>query len=151
MTVFEPGANVALSGITIGLDVIVKKAGAPRLSLDADELSALFKTTFANQVLTLRQQLAFDFNGTKLELYIDDLDHAAFGGEEAAPGAVKKSHGQVLGGTSLTWRKANGSQSNIIFTGSQISGTIPLPSLRPSSPLASLFVSPFFSAPSALL
>jgi hypothetical protein len=122
VTIFEPGANVALSGMTVGLDTIVKKAGAPRLSLDADELSAAFKATFANQVFTLRQQVAFDFNGTKLELFIDGLDHAAFGedGGAGGGGAHKSTQGQVLAVTQLTWRKASGSQSNIIFTGSQV-------------------------------
>ena len=125
VTVFEAGTNVALTGMTVGLDLIVKKAGTPRLSLDADELSTVFKTTFANQVFSLRQQLAFDFNGYKLELFIDDLDHADFGGEESDNvKAATKKYGQVnVSATQITWRKATGSQTNIVFTGSQLSAT----------------------------
>ena len=118
-TVFQPGAQVALSGITLGVDLIVKKSGAPRVNLDCDELSTAFKASYLGQVFSIRQQVAFDFNGTKLEVFIDGLDHASVGLEGATP--VKghsEPYGQVLQITEISWKKAAGSTSNITLTGS---------------------------------
>lgn len=120
VTIFVPGAEVALTGMSIGLDFIVKKSGAPKVSLDCDELTVAFKAAYLSQVFCSKQQLAMDLNGVKLELFIDILDHAAVGmDDEHTQG--KLLQGQILQMTNLTWKKALGSQSNISFTGSSSS------------------------------
>ena len=58
VAIFVAGADVALAGISIGLDLIVKKSGAPKLSLDCDELTEEFKKVYVGQVFSARQELA---------------------------------------------------------------------------------------------
>jgi vesicle-fusing ATPase len=112
------GADVALAGISIGLDLIVKKSGAPKLSLDCDELTEEFKKVYVGQVFSARQELAMDFNGMKLALVVDNLDHAVVGLDDASDSRSKSlTHGQILQMTNLTWNKSSGSVSNISFTG----------------------------------
>lgn len=117
VTVFVPGAEVALAGISFGLDLIVKKSGAPKLSLDCDELTEEFKKVYLGQVFSARQELAMDFNGIKLALVVGSLDHAAVGVEDDD---IAMTQGQILQTTNLSWNKAPGSLSNISFTGSSV-------------------------------
>ena len=119
VSIFVPGAEVALAGMSIGLDLIVKKSGAANLVLDCEELSAEFKRVYIGQVFSTRQELAMDFDGVKLSLVVDSLDHAAIGDED---GDHRKSHsqGQVLQMTNLSFSKAAGSASKISFTGGSV-------------------------------
>ena len=119
VSIFVPGAEVALAGMSIGLDLIVKKSGAANLVLDCEELSAEFKRVYIGQVFSTRQELAMDFDGVKLSLVVDSLDHAAIGDED---GDHRKSHsqGQVLQMTNLSFNKAAGSASKISFTGGSV-------------------------------
>lgn len=111
---FVPSADVALAGISISLDLLVKKAGSPSITIDCDELSAAFKTQFGNQVFCARQQLAMDYNGLKLDLVVDSFEHADLNVQSAAP----KNRGQVLMGTIISFKKMPGAMTPIILTGS---------------------------------
>jgi vesicle-fusing ATPase len=59
-----------------------------------------------------------DFNGTKLDLIIDGLEHADLN-VETKPGSAspRTGRGQVLQMTNLSFKKMSGSGSAIIFTG----------------------------------
>ena len=116
VTIFVPGADVALAGMAIGLDLIVKKSGAPKLTLDCEELSAEFKKVYLGQVFSTRQEIAMDFNGLKLCLVVDSFDHAAVGDDDNDTQKAQ-SHGQILQMTNLVFKKAAGSVSSISFTG----------------------------------
>ena len=114
VSLFIVTADEALAGLTIALDLVVKKAGLPRIELDCDELSNSFKAQFKNQVFRIGAKVAMDFNGTKYELIIDSLEHADVGGVTSNG---NKSRGQILATTSIQWKKQQGAQTPIVFTG----------------------------------
>ena len=121
VTIFMSGTDVALAGISIGVDLLIKKSGAPKQVLDCDRLTEEFKIIFGGQVFSSRQELAMDFENIKLTLVVDNLDHAAVGFEDSNDTKSKhQSHGQVLQTTSFVWNKASGSVSNISFTGASV-------------------------------
>lgn len=112
---FMSSAEVALAEITIAVDLLKKSASNAAITLDSDELSNSFKQQFHNQVFCVGQQLAMDFNGTKLDITIDGFDHAAVG--VTATSASPMSKGQVLQVTNISWKKSKEAKSPIIFTG----------------------------------
>ena len=112
--VFVPSADVALAEISIQVDTLVKKAGAPPVTIDCDELSEAFKAQFGNQVFCVRQQLAMDFNGLKLDLIIDSFEHADLSDDSKS----YRPRGQVLQVTNVSFKRMVGSTSTLIFTGS---------------------------------
>ena len=122
VSVFIPSGEVALSSITINLDLLVKKAATNSgpLTLDHDELVASFKLQFGSQVFAIRQQLAMDFNGLKLDLIIDSLEHADLNLEPSAASKAtnsSSSRGQVLAVTNVFFKRQPGSLTPIVFTG----------------------------------
>lgn len=123
VSVFIPSGEVALSSITINLDLLVKKAATNSgpLTLDHDELVASFKLQFGSQVFAIRQQLAMDFNGLKLDLIIDSLEHADLNLEPSAASKTtnssSSSRGQVLAVTNVFFKRQPGSLTPIVFTG----------------------------------
>lgn len=117
ISVFIPTADVALSGITVGIDLISKKPNQPKLELDVDNLSISFKTQFNLQVFCPNQEIGFDFNGIKLSAIIHSLDHANVGIETKSHNTKLHSRGQLLQITNLSFQKQMNSQSNIVFSG----------------------------------
>jgi vesicle-fusing ATPase len=120
VSVFLPSAKVALNSLTISVDLFVKKANLPPLSLDCPDLSREFLSQFSGQVFSLRQQLALDLGGTKLDLTVEALDHADilgdnFGGQ--GQGGSGLLQGQLLHATSVFWKKSSSSVVKITFTG----------------------------------
>ena len=111
--IFVPSAEVALAEVAIQVDTLVKKAGAPPVTIDCDELSESFKAQFGNQVFCVRQQLAMDFNGLKLDLIVDSFEHA----DLRMDSKIVRSRGQVLQVTNITFKRMTGSTTTIIFTG----------------------------------
>ena len=112
-TAFIPTAEVALAGMALSVDMISKKAGQ-KIELNVDDLTLSFKTQFSSQVFCLNQEIGFDFNGTKLSVIIQSLDHANVG---VSGGKSSSPRGQLLQITALTYQKQGSSQSNIVFTG----------------------------------
>lgn len=94
--VYAPSSEVALSSINIAIDLLVKKEGV-KVTLDAEELSAAFKSIFNYQIFKQRQSLAMEFGDAriKLELVIDAFDHAVVPGKAAAASTGPKHYGQV--------------------------------------------------------
>ncbi len=114
-TIFTINADMALTGITIGLDYL-KKKNTSRLDLTCNEITESFKAQFGNQIFGVRQNIAMDFNGTKFDLVVDSFERADLG-LTAADSSCPLTLGQVLMGTTFTWKKQAGSQSNIRFIG----------------------------------
>jgi len=112
---FVPTSEVALCGITVTADVFGKKAGA-KYQYEAKDLSESFLSQFELQVFCAGQSLALDFDGAKLDLTIESFEHISL---DDQPAAAKPSlRGQLLKGqTQVTWKKAAGSQTNIVFMG----------------------------------
>lgn len=115
-SVFVPTADVALAGMSLSIDLITKKANQGKLELDTDALSLSFKTQFSNQVLCINQELGFDFNGVKLSVIVQSVEHADVGITQRKTAGVTP-RGQLLQITTLSYQKQAGSPSNIVFTG----------------------------------
>ena len=58
---FRPAADIALSSITIVINLIQKKAGQKPVEIDCAALSELFKNEYGAQVFTANQKLAINF------------------------------------------------------------------------------------------
>ena len=111
---FVPNSEVALCGITINADVFGKKAGV-KYQYEAKDISEAFLSHFEHQVFCAGQSLALDFEGSKLDLTIESFEHISL---DDPPTAKPSSRGQVLKGqTQVTWKKAPGSQTHIVFVG----------------------------------
>lgn len=120
---FHPTAEVAINSMTISVDLLIKKADA-KASLDAVELTDSFKKQFLNQVFRVGQVLAMDFSGVKLDLSVDEFEHADVNGK----GENKKGlYGQVLVVTNTIFRKMPGTKSNITIA----NGDVPLVNPNP--------------------
>ena len=117
VSIFIPSSEVALAGITIGIDMITKKPNQPKLELDVDALALSFKTQFNLQVFCPSQEIGFDFNGIKLSAIIVSLDHANVGIDSTSKDKNFHLRGQLLQITNLNFQKQNNSQSNIVFVG----------------------------------
>lgn len=76
MKVFVPTTAVALTSLSIQVDLFVKKAGS-KLAIQVPDISEAFKNQFQGQVFSVRQQVAMDFEGSKLDLLIEAFEHAA--------------------------------------------------------------------------
>lgn len=120
VSVFIPSADVALASMTVALDFITKKKDTPRLELDGDAMTSSLKIQFGNQIFRSGQKLFMEFNGAKFELMVESFEHAAVGLSAGAASARSVERGQLLQITSINWKKANGSQSNIYFTGASM-------------------------------
>jgi vesicle-fusing ATPase len=103
--------------MSLSIDLITKKANQGKLELDTDALTLSFKTQFSNQVLCVNQEVGFDFNGVKLSVIIQSVEHANVGiaQKKSTNGATPR--GQLLQITTLSYQKQSGSPSNIVFTG----------------------------------
>ena len=121
VTIFVSGTDVALAGISIVVDLLIKKSGAKKETLDCERLTEEFKAVFSGQVFSPTQELAMDFEGIKLSLVVGELDHAAVGFEDSNDSKSRhQPHGQVLQTTSFTWNKASGSSSFFSLTGGSV-------------------------------
>lgn len=111
---FLPNAQVALSSISLTVDLFIKKEGT-KVNLDGEELTNFFKETFAHQVFTARQQLALNFNGSKLDVMVESLDHAEIPGVDGIASPLHaRREGQVLPTTQMKWHAPTGNRSVII-------------------------------------
>mmetsp|Transcript_3312 Transcript_3312/g.4575 ORF Transcript_3312/g.4575 Transcript_3312/m.4575 type:complete len:733 (-) Transcript_3312:177-2375(-) len=98
-SVFVPSPDILLLGVTITVDVFIKKAGN-KLSIDCNALSESFKSQFSGQVFCCKQQVAMDMDGVKLDLMIDFFEHLDVG---------NKTNGQLQKDTKIDWKKPTGS------------------------------------------
>eukprot|EP01037_Dinobryon_pediforme_P019023 gene19023-19369_t len=88
------------------------KVFVPTSAVALLKLSEVFKAQFKEQVFSIRQQLAMDFKGTKLDLTIESFEHVDVG-QPTGGSSSKKEQGQLLMVTEVDWKKAAGSLANI--------------------------------------
>ena len=98
--------------MTIGVEQLGKKG--ENITLECGELETSFKTQYQFMVMNSGQTLAMDFNGVKLSMTVEGMDHAF--------DTASDRLGQLLGTTNLHFKKANGSTSPIKFEGGAASG-----------------------------
>jgi vesicle-fusing ATPase len=84
-TAFFPPTLGFLAGVVnTEVDYVSKKAvRGPDVELDAPALTAHLLSRFAGQVWTVKQEIAFEFQGTNYQLNVNSVVGAAEGGEEA--------------------------------------------------------------------
>mmetsp|Transcript_32437 Transcript_32437/g.33062 ORF Transcript_32437/g.33062 Transcript_32437/m.33062 type:complete len:789 (+) Transcript_32437:82-2448(+) len=122
VTEFIPTTDVALQSITIFVDLLKKSATNPPLTLEWDELMNSFKLQFHNQIFSIGQQIAMDFNGIKLDLCISSFEHATIDSTSTSTQTLqsstsKNTRGQLLNITDINWKKSPSALSQILFTG----------------------------------
>lgn len=117
-TVFVPTAEVALSSITILVDLLAKKN--TKAELNGDDLGTSFKTQFKNQVFVARQQLVSEFDGHKLDLVIEGFECAEIGDGKRSQSII--GMGQISSETAVVFKKSSGSTNNIKISGSNGGG-----------------------------
>lgn len=118
--VFVPGANVALAGMTIAVDVFPKpKPGAPRVDINVEDMSMSMKSQFSGQVFCESQKIVMDFNGSKFELMVESLEHAVIGDNSPISPSNSRKQGQILKSTDVDFKKVTGSASNLVLVGAK--------------------------------
>jgi len=112
-TVYVPGAEAALTCITLGVEFFKKDQKA--MEVNAETLNEMFRKMFSNQVFKVNMKLVLNYEGVVLSVRIEDLEHADTLGPSSS--ASTPTEGQVLSSTQLKWKKAQGSVSAIKLLG----------------------------------
>jgi len=111
-------ARAEIESLEIGIDLLIKKDGAPPTNVDCDALSKAFKVAYINQAYVEGQSLAMDFDKLKLDLTVSKIDFvnlsALTGGSSTVP---QSSVGLFSNSTTITWKKAATATSPIVLTG----------------------------------
>mmetsp|Transcript_25776 Transcript_25776/g.54490 ORF Transcript_25776/g.54490 Transcript_25776/m.54490 type:complete len:550 (-) Transcript_25776:756-2405(-) len=129
---FVPPPNYALATLEIEVDLLQKKAaapGTPPREIDTDRLASDFLLNYEGMVFEVGQTLAMDFEGTKMELKISELqqmDLASAGGKKKKTAELFLSDdasriGQFLAPTVLTFARPQGSKL-VSLTGERVAG-----------------------------
>lgn len=115
ISIFIPTEQVALEGIEFSVDLLTSKGASSSVPIDCDELSKGFKLNYVKQVMFEGQQIAMDFNGTKLKLTVNSFSFANFGGSSSGP--AHQAKGLLLAVTNIDWKKATGTKNPIVLAG----------------------------------
>lgn len=113
--VMKQTAGITASVVNISVDLLKKNSSGEVLKLDGAEMTQHFVASYKGQVFRTGQQLAVDFNGTKLECIVGAVEHADTG---HASSAISDMGLLVPNVTSLVFSKRAGSSSKIAITGS---------------------------------
>ena len=114
-TIFRAAMDVAVTSITIQLDLLKKDEKAPTKTFECEELSESFKLQFCGQIFAKNQELAMDFIGEKVTVLIETFEHAALGAGQ--PAGNNSNRAQVIQSTEIHWKKRTGTKSAIQFKG----------------------------------
>ena len=123
---YQPYPPTPLATLEISVDLLSKTSkpnpkAKPR-EVDTDSLAKTVLLVLEEQVLTVGQVMAIDFEGTKLELTVHELGAMDLKkkkkGEEEEASTTKA--GQLLAPTDITFRRAEGSTA-IALTGEHVS------------------------------
>ncbi len=99
--VYESNAGLALTSVVVRVDLLAKgKVKAP-VQLATEDMAGAFKTAYLAQVLQTTQPLAWDFQGTKLELTVESF-------QKLVPGGDSPNAGQLLQPTDVVFTKDKG-------------------------------------------
>ncbi len=96
----------------VSIDLLKKGTTSSGISVDASELETQFKKTFADQVFTVGQIFAIDFNNQKFDAIVESFDYASI--EGASVGG--SSRGLVTTTTNVEFVKRKDSPIPIMFT-----------------------------------
>lgn len=129
ITPIKPYPPTPLSAIEMKIDTLAKSKGPPPKNskpkeYDTDRLAETILLILEGQVLKIKQVMAIDFEGTKLEITVgpmfcvDGDDKKKKKGEPKDP--KECTIGQLLTSTFITFSKAEGSTTPIAFIGEHI-------------------------------
>mmetsp|Transcript_5993 Transcript_5993/g.15008 ORF Transcript_5993/g.15008 Transcript_5993/m.15008 type:complete len:764 (+) Transcript_5993:110-2401(+) len=135
---FAPPPNYALATLEVEVDLLQKKAvaqGSPPREVDTDRLAADFLLNYEGHVFESGQTLAMDFEGTKMEMRVNELHQmdlssvssSGGGGRSEKKGAELVTSddasriGQFLAPTVLTFSRPQGSNL-IALVGEKVKG-----------------------------
>ncbi|KAL9180341.1 hypothetical protein ACHAXT_008311 [Thalassiosira profunda] len=124
---FAPPPNYALATLEVEVDLLAKKAvapGSPPKEIDTDRLAADFLMNYEGMVFEVGQQLAMDFEGTKIELKIAEvhqMDLAGAGGKANDSDDAARA-GQFLQPTVLTFSRDKGTKGVSLVGGKVADG-----------------------------
>ena len=128
---FVPPPNYALATLEIEVDLLQKKAagkGSPPREIDTDRLASDYLLNYEGMVFEVGQTLAMDFEGTKIELKVSEVNQmdlsGTTGGNQSAELVVSDDAnrvGQFLAPTVLTFSRPQG--SNLVsLVGEKVAG-----------------------------
>lgn len=121
---FTPPPNFALAGLTLGVDLLIKRnAGGPKKEFDTDQLAQVVLLNYEGQVFSAGQILAMDYEGIKVELHVKECQLVDFSSEnkKQAPGSGGPVMGQLLAPTDIQFAKHN--NTNLLnLSGDRIAG-----------------------------
>jgi len=135
---FAPPPNYALATLEVEVDLLQKKAvaqGSPPREVDTDRLAADFLLNYEGHVFESGQTLAMDFEGTKMEMRVNELHQmdlssvssSGGGGRSEKKGAELVTSddasriGQFLAPTVLAFSRPQGSNL-IALVGEKVKG-----------------------------
>ncbi len=127
---FVPPANYALATLEIKVDLLQKKPSTsrPPREIDTNRLASDFLLNFEGHVFEVGQTLAMDFEGTMMELSVNELRHMDLGisgGVGGVPNNSNNEHsnhvGQFLAPTVLTFSRPQGSM-HLSLVGDKVAG-----------------------------
>ncbi|KAL7434531.1 hypothetical protein ACHAXH_005781 [Discostella pseudostelligera] len=127
---FVPPGNYALATLEIKVDLLQKKAtgaGGPPREIDTNRLASDFLLNFEGHVFEVGQTLAMDFEGTMMELTVNELRQMDLSGISNGGGASNNDDndphriGQFLAPTVLTFSRPQGSM-HLSLVGDKVAG-----------------------------
>lgn len=114
LRVFTPGGPETASEITLSVDLLKKgQVGGKGITLDSDAMGEEFKRVFADQVLSVDQILAFDFDGGKYDIVVESVERPAVASAESSS---SQQRGQVKSMVQLNFVKRKDSKTPLLFT-----------------------------------
>lgn len=125
---FVPPGNFALGSITYNVNLLSKKqqssSSGQRVvkELDTNQLAQEVLLNYEGQVFGPGMVLALSFEGSTLEISVDQVELLDLGGDDDVVPMHLKSMGQLLGPTEILFQKVKGSQL-VALNGDKIAGS----------------------------
>jgi vesicle-fusing ATPase len=113
---YVPPTEMAVSVMNISVDLLRKAPSGQPIKIESAELMETFMTQYDGQIFRIGQQFPMNFNGEKLDLVINTLDHVNIGMGGSKPKTFSNDSGQVIRNvSSLTFSKRKDSTSALII------------------------------------
>lgn len=114
LRVYVPGGPETASEVTLSVDLLKKgQPGGKAITLDTEAMELEFKRVFADQVLTVDQILAFDFDGGKYDIVVESVERPSLAGSAAASVTER---GQIKPVVHINFVKRRDSKTPLLFT-----------------------------------
>lgn len=122
MTPYTPFPPISMASIVFAVDLLSKpKSGSAKKEpkeIDSNRLASTCLMILEGQVLEIGQSMAFDFEGTKVELKVKNLDLLELKNKPTKQ-EMSKTMGQFLAPTEISFTRAQGS-TGIVLAGDLI-------------------------------